>query len=283
MKAIKLYQQLEKDFIKKGLSDDWLEETRPIKEFFTDNFKQRSMGIVCDFAKEITKVYTAVFASNKVMKAVLADKAKDSLLFVHHPAVWDIRKTKKVFQPIDKKLLQLFRNNRVSIYNLHVPLDNFGKYSTSVTLAKTLNIKIDKSFASYHGSLCGIIGKTNLATIDQLKELFEKSMGHRISCYNYGSNKINNQTIAIVAGGGNEIDILREIKNNKINAFVTGITTKNNYSKKCHDFAEKNKINILGGTHYSTEKFAVISMVDYFKKLGLTSEFIADKPIMEDM
>ena len=42
-------------------------------------------------------------------------------------------------------------------------------------------------------------------------------------------------------------------------------------------------INVLGGTHYSTEKFACISMVDYFKKIGLSSNFIEDKPVMKDM
>ncbi len=69
----------------------------------------------------------------------------------------------------------------------------------------------------------------------------------------------------------------------EVNVLVTGITTKNEYSKKAHDLAEKHRINVLGGTHYSTEKFACISMVDYFNKMDLPSEFIEDRPVMEDM
>ena len=65
--------------------------------------------------------------------------------------------------------------------------------------------------------------------------------------------------------------------------FVTGIAVKNEHSKKAHEFAEEHRINILGGTHYSTERFACIAMVDYFRKLGLSSEFIEGKPVMEDM
>jgi len=52
---------------------------------------------------------------------------------------------------------------------------------------------------------------------------------------------------------------------------------------EAHKIAEENGINVLGGTHYSTEKFACIAMVDYFKKLNLPSEFIEDEPVLEDM
>ena len=66
-----------------------------------------------------------------------------------------------------------------------------------------------------------------------------------------------------------------------MNVFVSGITVKNDYSKAAHEFAQAHKINILGGTHYSTEKFACIAMMDYFKKLGLPAKFIADEPVVE--
>ena len=101
--------------------------------------------------------------------------------------------------------------------------------------------------------------------------------------YNYGDNEIKDRTVAVIAGGGNDVDMLEEIAKAGVNTFVTGITVKNDYSKKAHEFAEKYRINILGGTHYSTEKFACISMVNYFKKVGLPSEFIEDKPVMGDM
>jgi putative NIF3 family GTP cyclohydrolase 1 type 2 len=77
--------------------------------------------------------------------------------------------------------------------------------------------------------------------------------------------------------------VFREIVERKINIFVTGVTALNNYSREAHEFAKENKINIIGATHYSTEKFACIAMCDYFKKRGLPCEFIEDKPILEDM
>ena len=283
MKAIQLYQHLEKDFITPEMSDKWAQHMDSVDDFLSENFKKRSMGLVCDFITEINKVYTSVFPSRKVMQRILDDGTQDAMLFVHHPSIWDIRKAPEVFQQMDRELLQQFKDRRISIYNLHVPLDNFGEYSTSVTLAKALGIKPGKPFAPYFGSLCGVFGKTTLATVQDLKRRFQDVLGHEVSLYNYGDNEIKNRTVSIVAGGGNEVNILEDIVKAGVNAFITGITAKNDYSQKAHKFAEKYRINILGGTHYSTEKFACISMVDYFKKIGLPSEFIEDNPVMEDM
>ncbi len=283
MKSNQLYQKLEKDFITPKMNDKWAEYMGSVEEFLSDNFKKRSMGLVCDFASEINKVYTAVFPSKEVMQKILDNNTQNAMLFVHHPSIWDIRKAPEIFYQMDKKLLQQFKENSISIYNLHAPLDNFGKYSTSVSLANALKLKIKKPFAPFCGGLAGIFGETNLITIQDLKKEFQKTVGHKVSLYDYGDSKIHKGIVAVVAGGGNEIEYLKEAGDVNIKVFITGISVKNEHSKKAHEFAEKNKINILGGTHYSTEKFACMAMVDYFKKLGLPSEFISDKPIMEDI
>lgn len=283
MKASQLYKQLEKDFITPQMSDKWGESVASIADFLSDNFKKRSMGLVCDFAEEVNKVYTAVFPSKKVMQKVLADKVQDAMLFIHHPAIWDIRKAPAVFQPMDRELLGQFKKNRISIYNLHVPLDNYGEYSTSVSLAKALDIKIERAFAPYFGALAGVFGKTDFKTVENLRKKFQEAVGHEVGLYHYGGSEIKGGMVAAGAGGGNELPVLEEIDQAGVNTFLTGISIKNDYSKKAHEFAKKHKINILGGTHYSTEKFACISIIDYFKKLSLPAKFIKDNPVMKDL
>jgi putative NIF3 family GTP cyclohydrolase 1 type 2 len=283
MKAQELYDKLEKDFIKPGFTDDWAQYLKSIADFLTDNFKKRSMGLVCDFAKEINKVYTAVFPSEKVMKEILDRKEYDAMLFVHHPSVWDIRRSPNVFTEMSRDLLEKFKEMRISVYNLHVPLDNYGEYSTAHTLAEKLGIKNEKPFGSYSGSLAGVFGKTDLKNIQELKEKFESILGHKIALYKYGDDEIRNGIVAVIGGGGNVVDFLQEILKADVNTLITGVSLKNDYSKEAHEFAEKNKINILGGTHYSTEKFACIKICEYFKGLGLEAEFIPDEPTIEDM
>ncbi len=283
MKATQLYQQLEKDFITPKLSDEWAEHMRAVIDFLCENFKQRSMGLVCDFATEINKVYTAVFPSKNVMQNILDRGETDLMLFAHHPSIWDIRKMPEVFQQMDRKLLGKFRKRRISIYNLHVPLDNYGEYSTGVSLTKVLDFKIKKPFAEYYGGRDGVICSTRLKNVQDVKQKLKAVLGHKVHLYKYGTNKIKDGKVAIITGGGNNVKDLKGVVLEEVNIFITGITVKNEHSRKAHEFAEKNKINILGGTHYSTEKFACIAMCKYFNKLGLPTEFIEDKPVMEDL
>lgn len=284
MQASEVYARLEKDFIKHGLSDDWAQHMASIQGFLAENFKERSMGLVCDNTPEIAKVFTAVFPSEKVMKEILGKGVSEAMLFVHHPRVWDICKAPEVFQDMRKELLEEFRENKISIYNLHVLLDNFGEYSTSGTLAKALGLEIEKPFAPYFGSLAGVFCKTSIKTVQELHSVFEKAISHKASLYNYGDSEIKDGLVAVAAGGGNDVEVcLKEIAKEGINTFVTGITALNSHSQKAHDFDKENKINVLGGTHYSTEKFACIKMCDYFRKQGLPSEFIPDSPVMEDL
>jgi len=283
MDATKLYDQLEKDFITSALTDEWANQVTSIADFVTPQYQKRFMGLVCDHTKIINKVYTAVFPSNSVMQAILDKNETNILLFVHHPATWDVRRAPQVFTPMNRDLLQKFKDHQISIYNLHVPLDSFGKYSTTVSLAKKLNLKIEKKFAPYFGALCGIIGETEFDDVSELVKLFELAVGHRVSLYQNGLSEIKSHKVAVVAGGGNDLEILKEIFSEGINTFITGIAVKNNHSLTAHDYAQENKINILGGTHYSTEKFACQSLCQYFQQLGLPSEFVVDLPVLEDL
>ena len=211
MKATQLYNQLEEDFIIPKMSDEWSKDMNSVAEFLCPNFLKRSMGLVCDFAVEINRVYTAVFPSADVMLKILGDGTQDGMLFVHHPSIWDIRKAPEVFQQMDRALLQIFKERRISIYNLHVPLDNFGKHSTSVTLAKAIGVKPENTFAPYFGAMVGIVGKCDCATVQDLKNKFQEIVNNSVSLYNYGDNEIKDATVAIVAGGGNDVETLEEI------------------------------------------------------------------------
>ncbi|MGY4884366.1 MAG: Nif3-like dinuclear metal center hexameric protein [Nanobdellota archaeon] len=283
MEAKELYSKLEEDFIGPELSDDWEKHMTEVQEFLSENFKQRSMGLVCDNSKLINKVYTAVFPTEEVMKKILSDGVEDALLFVHHPSIWDLSKEGMPWYQMNKELLKKFKEKRISIYNLHVPLDNYGEYSTSKNLADILWIKSEKPFAPYFGALCGIIGKSQCKTTTELQNEFENAVGHEVSLYQYGTKTIKEGKVAVIAGGGNDVEHLQQVVDEGVNTFITGIAVKNDHSQKAHDFAKEHKINILGGTHYSTEKFACIEMCKYFKDLGLESEFVEGKPGMEDL
>ncbi len=283
MRATELYDHLERDFIFPELRDDWARYMTELDDYLCSSFKERSMGLVCDFAKEINKVYSAVFPTEEVMKKIINDGAADAMLFLHHPSIWDIRRAPKAFYQMERTLLEKYKERRISIYNLHVPLDNFGEYSTSKTLADALEIEIEKPFAEYRGSLCGVIGKPKCSNMKELHNKFSKVLGHETMLYLYGDNDIKDGRVAIVAGGGNNKETVSEMLANNVSILITGISVNNENSAETHRLEQENCINVLGGTHYSTEKFACQKMCGYFEKLGLASVFIEGEPILEDM
>lgn len=281
MKAQDLYEKLEKDFIAADMIDEWAIYMDDVVDYLSENFRARSMGLVCDFAQEINKVYTAVFPSQSVMQKIIDDDVHDVLLFVHHPSIWDIRKD-PAFYKMDTMQLQKFKERRIAIYNLHVPLDHFSDFSTSVTFARTLQIEPTDQFALYYGAMAGVIGRTHKKSIADIRSDLERAVGHTIAVYAYGSDIITT-SIAIVAGGGLDKAIIQEAYEKSAHVFVTGITAYSDYTKDAHVFAQENKITILGATHYSTEKFACQAMCKYFLTEGLPSEFIVNEPVLEDL
>ena len=282
MKAREIYAQLEKDFIKPGITDDFYDYMAELEPFLCENFRIRSIGLICDFTANVKEVYTAVFPSENALTKVL-EKTEDAVVFLHHACIWDLKKSAHGFYNIDARFFEELKTKRVSLYCLHHPLDNFSEYSTSKTLADILGIEVIRPFIEFCGAVCGIIGKTNFKTINDLQRKYSEVVGHETKLYKYGENEIKNNLVAVCAGGGNQPFVIQELIENNINVLVTGITLKNDRSATAHELGENNQISILGGTHYSSEKFACMEMCKYFNKFGLKAEFIDDEPCFEDL
>lgn len=288
MNAKELYQKLEGDFDLAHCREmNWSEAMGfDLNEYISDNFKNRYMGLLADNTEEIRKVYTAVFLSEDVVDEIIEREVNNALLFVHHPMVWDIDNTQKGFRNISKDSLMRLKENQISVYALHTPLDRTGDYSTGVSLARALELEKKEDFYEYFGYPAGVIGTAELNNINELFEIVKEAVGHKVKLWKYGSNEIRNNLVAVIGGGGNELEALKNMESKGVNAFVTGVTRPSkDYppALEAHRFAKEKGINIIGATHYSTESFACIAMVDYFENLGLESEFIPDSPGFNDM
>ena len=287
MKATDLYEQLELDFVRPGITEDWIDDPRyegPIDAYICDNFRQRSMGLLCDFAQEVNKVYTAVFPNDSVLQKIIDDGASDAMLFLHHPLAWDLSRDPNIaFYQINVALLEQLKERRVALFNFHLPLDHFSRYSTGKTLADALGITVERPFAEYHGAMTGVIGATDCEDIHALNERYAQVVGHKTKLYQYGNSEIVGGRVGICAGGGNDIDVVNELIAQDLKVLITGLSVHNQYSAASHALEQKHKINLIGGTHYSSEKFACMAMCDYFTGLGLACEFIEDSPCFADL
>jgi len=284
MKAVELYDKIKDDFIKDTIKDmDWALRMPGLDKYLFPLFKQNGgIGLMCDFTDEINKVYTTVFLSEKVLSKILNENVSNVMLFSHHPTNWDLKEHNGNY-PVEEKYIAKLKERNISLYILHHPLDNFGEYSTCATLANQLGITVEKPAFLFYGVLCGVIGRTDCKTVDELHERYSQVVGHKTSLYQYGSKDIYGEKVAVCPGGGNFIGIINEMLDNSITTLITGVTIVNEWSREVHAFEKKNGINLLGGTHYSSEKYAMMEICNYFNKLGLPSEFIEDEPDLFDL
>jgi putative NIF3 family GTP cyclohydrolase 1 type 2 len=284
MRATDLYAKLNDDFIVEGIRDiDWINRMSELDGYLTSEFKQNGgMGLMCDFTDEIDKVFTTVFLSENVMEKLLNENISNAMLFSHHPTSWDLKNRNGNYAPKAEYIAKLKERN-ISVYILHHPLDNFGKYSTCGTLANELKIHVEKPAFLYYGAMCGVIGTAVCAEIGELSERFSQAAGHRTSLYQYGCKNIQGEKIAVCPGGGNSVFVANEMMRHNAKILITGVTILNGRSRETHEFEKANGINVLGGTHYTTEKYAPMKMCGYFNGLGLPSEFIGDEPDFNDL
>jgi putative NIF3 family GTP cyclohydrolase 1 type 2 len=285
MDARSLFQRLDADFeLEKCNEVDW--DMSDLGDYITESFKKTRMGLVLDNTKSIDKVYTAVFPSEEVIRRLLDADERDILLFTHHPMIWDPSIEGRPFKHIPYELLGELKEKRISYYAIHVPLDRNGPYSTTVSLAKAVGVERDRDFFNYFGALVGVMGRTAKSSLSEFAEGVKNTVGHRVKVWRYGSEEIKDSQVAVVAGGGCEPEIAGEIAEAGLNTYLTGITRMmESYEPSVlfHDVCKENAINVIGATHYSTEKFACIALVDYFTNLDLKCEFLPDKPSFIDL
>jgi putative NIF3 family GTP cyclohydrolase 1 type 2 len=284
MKAKELYAKLAEDFEIERLKDDWSFMT--FNKYIDPEFRKRYIGLVLDNTDTVNKVYTATMPDLDVIEKLLETNETDVLFFSHHAMGYDATIPGMPFYDIVTDYLKKLKERRISFYVLHLPLDVNGKYSTSVTFAKHLQFDIIGECCKQEGRKVGVVCKTNIQSATGLAKHISSMLCHEIKLIQNGDDIIRDGRVAVAAGGGSVDFVARELVELGINMYVTGCTRRVPTLESVTEFhriTKEEKINVIGATHYTTEKFACIAMVEYFEKLGLPAEFIEGKYFMEDL
>lgn len=285
MKAKELYEKIDRDFQIVKYKDDWGLGVE-FNEYINPNFKERYIGVMLNNSDEIKKVYTSTFPDTIILNKILDRDETDILLFSHHAMGYDPTLDGFPFYNIPIDYLKELKERLISFYVLHIPLDKNGVYSTSINLAKALQLSVDSEFCEYLGCKVGVICGTSFTNITDFALHVKKVVGHDIKVRQYGDETIEKQRVAIAAGGGCIDFIARELSALGVNTYLTGLTKPMpsfEPGMEFHRIAKESKINVVGVTHYSTEKYACMAMVDYFAGLGIEAEFVEGEPCMEDL
>jgi putative NIF3 family GTP cyclohydrolase 1 type 2 len=286
LKALVL--KLDKDFDVAHVKDEW-------QWLFDDLFIKKSQkkfrkpmhhtGLVFKNSEEINKIYTAFSPSTFVLEEIKRRTIKDCLLVVKHPFDWDGREQGEGFIPLSQKDYDLMEEMRVSLYSLHTPMDknrNDKVVSTAYALAKVIKMNVEDEFA-VEGErnptlLIGLIGEVKEKSFNLLVDRLNS-----ILHYNVKTMRVNEIVgkVAIVTGGGFIPTLMREAKERGCNTYITGIITSNSseYSQKNYPLelkeVQKVGINVIGASHYLTEKWAMEFSLSYFEQF-CPADFIED-------
>lgn len=236
----------------------------PWQHFFETDFVNTFNGLMIKGAATVNSVFLAVFPTDDVLEKFILQSKPGDLLFMHHPLVMEcgdpLGKSGRGFLPIPAHYLQEIKDKDLSIYTCHVPMDHHQTYGTSIAIAKALEADIVDGFA-YDGKdiPCGLICKIPETTTrkleNQLKELFH------IPYIDFEGKRHEFITkIAIIAGCGDKIDLLKEAEEKGAEAYITGeihCHIDNEYGKHKYslimDYVKKTNMSLIGVSHSASE------------------------------
>lgn len=224
---------------------------------------------------------TTVFISEKLFKYLINSSKTNILIFTHHPLYqnqYDYSWTSFYPQYID-----MLKQQKISIYSCHIPLDLHPRISTDYYFSKQL-------IADYMG---------RITSFDRYYSE-ELSIGHYGRCKDniddilktikpdYGRFMLSCQQPSIIAcspGGGGMLEYIKKAKVAGVDTYITGCcVNKGNYAVgRVIDFfteVKKLEMNIIELSHYSTESFVMKEMPhDYFSPLSVKCSFFDEEAV----
>ncbi len=280
-----LVNKIKKDFEVDKFPEDWdfiIKGDIELKKRTTKEFLKENRGLIFKNSDEVSKIYVACFPSTYVLREIAKKGEKSVLLITHHPFDWD--GTGTGFKTYSAEDYELMNKNKISLMFMHVPWDRVrnekDRVSTAYGTAKKINMKVEGEFQEYHGALVSLFGKMPINKFSELVKYVKEKLGNKsLNVFRYGSEEVG--AVGLVPGGGNDADMAEEAHKLGIKTYITGCTNrcKNPYSQaKAKEFfvkVKEFKMNVIGASHYLTEKWAIEQSIPFFKRY-LPSEFIED-------
>ena len=137
-----------------------------------------------DNSSEIKKVYTMTFPETELIESILDKDEQNILIFSHHAQSWTSKERNGEpfisMENIAVDILGRMKKQNISLYSLHIPLDNYGEYSTGKCFAEALDLQIEKACCIYLNALTGVIGISAESIVSDFL-LHHLRIGHAIS------------------------------------------------------------------------------------------------------
>ena len=242
-------------------------------------------GLMLDSTSEIDRVYMIVFPGQAVLDTILAleleREAPGAMIFAHHPA--DFEESGRGFSGAREAQLEEMREHNISYYCCHAPLDCHPEISTVGALAKALKLRDGEPFSLHHSGMEGVHGKLRDMNFSKLAEHLAEVT--ELPYIRYSQIRFNGQPvehIAVIPGGGNNLEQLREAADLGCDTYVTGhwwLIGDYDYAAQqrtlMREIVPTLPMNLLGTSHYASEMIVLRDqMPGWFRNAGIEAKFI---------
>ena len=287
MKLAELVAELDAYFrVPDVRDDDWSRSFELVypepywREYVVPGWEGRWNGLSVRGAEEVERVVTCVFPSDRIVETL----RPATLLFSEHPLDFA---DEPGFLPLSLETYEAMRENGISFYNVHAPLDMHPEVSPSRLCAEGVGLEaLEEYFPICEGISGGaaIIGQSRL-NVDGLADALRSYLGSEIKVHVLTRPRVEAGRVAMVAGGGAMVEILEASLERGCQTYVTG-----NAATTCRlDFvqaqvrafrerADAAGVTLIDAMHYGMEKPPQLAMVEWFRARGLEAAFEADGP-----
>jgi predicted acetyltransferase/putative NIF3 family GTP cyclohydrolase 1 type 2 len=286
MELAELVEQLDAYFaVAKVRGDDW---QRVVGTAYPDGrwgqaveaaYLERWNGLMVRGAPAVTEVVTAVFPGEELV----AGLGSGTLLFTEHP----VELAGGCFAPIRAARLPALKSAGVSVYQVHAPLDHHPELSPSRLLASALGLAHLEEYFPIADGLAGgalVIGDSD-RTVTELVALTAEALGQEVPVRLLSSPRRPAGRVAIAAGGGAQVDMLAASRARGCETYVTGNALDDSPLPEVRRevaafraLAARERVAVIDGTHYGTEKLSQLAMVEWFRRRGGPARFAPGSP-----
>ena len=287
MKLAELVAELDAYFrVPDVRDDDWSRSFELVypapywREYVMPGWEGRWNGLSVRGAEDVERVVTCVFPSDRIVETL----RPATFLFAEHPLDFA---DEPGFLPLSLEAYEAMRENGISFYNAHAPLDMHPEVSPSRLCAEGVGLEaLEEYFPICQGIPGGaaIIGESRL-NVDGLADALRSYLGSEIKVHVLTRPRAEAGRVAMVAGGGAVVEILEASLERGCQTYVTG-----NAATTCRpDFVQEQVrafreradaagVTLIDAMHYGMEKPPQLAMVEWFRARGLEAAFEPDGP-----
>jgi dinuclear metal center YbgI/SA1388 family protein len=195
-----------------------------------------------------------------------AKAAGVQLLIVHHGIKWKPQNQPEIYA----KRKAFLQKSGISLYAVHLPLDEHPVYGNNAQLVKLLGMKKGKKFGKYHKPMIGFTGSYNRpVALAKVKQTLDTKLDTNSKAYAFGKKSI--KTAGIVSGGG--AYAIREAVEKKLDCLITG-----EFNLWSYLLAQDFGLSLVIAGHYATETVGVKALMPLLKeKFDVETVFIDNK------